>query len=113
MAAVKRKFIDWEKTAKNLKLLRLNNFELRRFVCGELNRDSGNCEGNCDACTFDMDHSISQSELSKVFNVSESMVVNWENNKSRPQLDDLIFYSQICKIDLYKVVVFEIGRAHV
>ena len=54
-----------------------------------------------------MDHSISQAELAKVFNVSESMVVNWENSKSRPQLDDLIFYSRICGINLYDVIVFE------
>ncbi|MDE7379711.1 MAG: helix-turn-helix domain-containing protein [Clostridia bacterium] len=106
MATVKRKFIDWEKTAKNLKLLRQDNINLRRFVCGELNRDKGNCAGVCEACRFEMDHSISQLEISKVFNVSESMIVNWENNKSRPQLDDLIFYSQICGIDLYDVIIF-------
>ena len=80
MIELKRKYIDWANTAKNLKLLRRDN--------------------------IDMDESISQLELAKVFNVSESMIVNWENNKSRPQLDDLLFYSQICGLDLYDVVVF-------
>lgn len=106
MKQLNRQYIDWAKTAKNLKLLRQDNINLRRYVCSQLNFDKGNCDGLCDTCKFDMDNSISQSELAKVFNVSESMVVNWENNKSRPQLDDLIFYSQICGIDLYDVIVF-------
>lgn len=75
-------------------------------MCSQLNYDKGECSGECETCRFDMDESISQLELAKVFNVSESMIVNWENNKSRPQLDDLLFYSQICGLDLYDVVVF-------
>ena len=106
MVKVKRKFINWENTAKNLKLLRRDNINLRRVVCSQLNFDKGNCNGDCVSCKFDMDNSISQAELAKVFNVSENMVVNWENGKSRPQLDDLIFYSQICEIDLFDVIVF-------
>ena len=97
---------DWANTAKNLKLLRRDNINLRRYVCSQLNYDKGECSGECETCKFDMDESISQLELAKVFNVSESMIVNWENNKSRPQLDDLLFYSQICGLDLYDVVVF-------
>lgn len=106
MKQLNRQYIDWAKTAKNLKLLRQDNINLRRYVCSQLNFDKGDCDGLCETCKFDMDHSISQAELAKVFNVSESMVVNWENSKSRPQLDDLIFYSQICGIDLYDVIVF-------
>ena len=106
MQQINRHFIDWSKTAKNLKLLRQDNINLRRYVCSQLNFDKGDCDGLCETCKFDMDHSISQAELAKVFSVSESMVVNWENKKSRPQLDDLIFYSQICDIDLYDVIVF-------
>ena len=106
MIELKRKYIDWANTAKNLKLLRRDNINLRRYVCSQLNYDKGECSGECETCRFDMDESISQLELAKVFNVSESMIVNWENNKSRPQLDDLLFYSQICGLDLYDVVVF-------
>ncbi len=106
MIELKRKYIDWANTAKNLKLLRRDNINLRRYVCSRLNYDKGECSGECETCKFDMDESISQLELAKVFNVSESMIVNWENNKSRPQLDDLLFYSQICGLDLYDVVVF-------
>lgn len=107
MEDIKRRYIDWTKTAKNLKLLRRDNLNLRRCVCRQLNFDKGECDGDCAGCKFDMDQSISQSELARVFNVSESMIVNWENCKSRPQLDDLLFYSEICKIDLYDVIVFE------
>lgn len=106
MIELKRKYIDWANTAKNLKLLRRDNINLRRYVCSQLNYDKGECSGECETCRFDMDESISQLELAKVFNVSESMIVNWENNKSRPQLDDLLFYSQICGLDLYDVIVF-------
>lgn len=106
MIELKRKYIDWANPAKNLKLLRRDNINLRRYVCSQLNYDKGECSGECETCRFDMDESISQLELAKVFNVSESMIVNWENNKSRPQLDDLLFYSQICGLDLYDVVVF-------
>ncbi len=106
MIELKRKYIDWANTAKNLKLLRRDNINLRRYVCSQLNYDKGECSGECETCKFDMDESISQLELAKVFNVSESMIVNWENNKSRSQLDDLLFYSQICGLDLYDVVVF-------
>lgn len=106
MIEFKRKYIDWANTAKNLKLLRRDNINLRRYVCSQLNYDKGECSGECETCKFDMDESISQLELAKVFNVSESMIVNWENNKSRPQLDDLLFYSQICGLDLYDVIVF-------
>lgn len=106
MTKVKKKFIDWDKTAKNLKLLRNDNLDLRRYVCSELNYGKSDCSGDCDNCKFEMDHNISQTELAKVFRVSESMVANWENGKSRPSLDDLIFYSDICKIGLYDIIVF-------
>lgn len=107
MKRIDRKYIDWKDTAINLKLLRNDNINLRRYVCNALKREERDCRGFCDECKFDMDHSISQAELARVFNVSESMVANWENFKSRPQLDDLIFYSQICQVDLFDVIVFE------
>ena len=104
--SIQRKYIDWVKTAKNLKLLRQDNINLRRYVCGQLYYGKRDCAINCEVCTIDMDHSISQNELAQVFNVSESMVANWENNKSCPHIDDLIFYSQVCGIDLFDVIVF-------
>ena len=107
MQKIDRKYINWEKTAKNLKLLRMDNMNLRRYVCRELKYQNANCSGKCETCRFDMDNRISQSELASVFNVSESMIVNWENFKSRPSLEDLIFYSELCRIDLYDVIIFE------
>ena len=106
MKIIKRKLIDQNNTAKNLKLLRQDNLDLRRYVCSALNFDKGNCDGLCDTCKYDMDHSISQAELARAFGVSESMVANWENCKSFPHLEDLIFYSEVCGIDLFDIVVF-------
>ena len=106
MENIKIRYIDRDKTATNLKLLRNDNINLRRYVCAQLNIDKGNCGGNCETCKFDMDNSISQKELAAVFKISDSMIINWENGKSRPALEYLIFYSDICKIGLYDVIVF-------
>lgn len=110
MERIERKIIDWEKTSKNLKLLRADNINLRRHVCRELNmrKKVYGCDGAaCDTCKYEMDNSISQAELAKVFHVNESRIVNWENNKSKPTLEDLIFYSQLCGIELFDIVVFQ------
>ncbi|MCM1237743.1 MAG: helix-turn-helix domain-containing protein [Ruminococcus flavefaciens] len=107
MEKIKRQYINWEKTAKNLKLLRCHNLNLRRYVCFALNYDKGECDGECETCSLDMDHSISQAELAKVFNVTDCAVANWENQKSRPSLEDLIFYSRLCGIELFDVLVFD------
>ena len=108
MERIKRKVIDWDKTSKNLKLLRNDNINLRKYVCSELNiRKKFGCNAaDCDTCKFDMDMNISQSELAQVFHFDVNRIVNWENNRSKPTIEDLIFYSQICGIDLYEVIVF-------
>lgn len=107
MERIERKIVDWQKTAKNLKLLRNDNIELRRYVCFVLRTKRNDCEGKtCDTCRFDMDNCISQSELAEVFNVSESMVANWENARSQPSIEDLLFYAQICKLTLDDLLVF-------
>lgn len=102
-----RKCINWEKTGKKLQLLRIDNINLRRFCCKQLKFDKGNCSGNCDLCVFEMDHSISRAELARVFNVSENMIVNWENGKSRPTMEDILFYADICEIELFDVLIFD------
>ena len=108
MKNIERKFVNWEKTSKNLKMLRNDNLSLRRYVCFVLKTGRKDCDGlNCLNCKFDMDTSISQAELAKVFNVSESMVANWENNRSQPSIDDLLFYAQICDLDLKDIIVFD------
>ena len=110
MERVERKVIDWAKTGKNLKLLRNDNLNLRKYVCRELNKrkKTFGCDGaECDTCKFEMDNSISQAELAQVFHVTENRIVNWENNKSKPTIEDLIFYSQICGVDFFDILVFE------
>jgi DNA-binding XRE family transcriptional regulator len=105
---MERKTIDWKKTGRNLKLLRQDNLLLRRYVCRTLRMKHGECDGeDCIRCRFEMDPNISQAELAEVFHVSESMLLNWENARSKPSLEDLLFYADICGLTLFDVVVFE------
>ncbi len=107
MEKINRRFVDWQNTAKNLRLLRNDNIELRRYVCFVLRTKRNDCDGkSCDTCRFDMDNSISQAELAEVFNVSESIVANWENARSQPSIDDLLFYAQICKLSLDDILIY-------
>lgn len=100
-----KSYIDWDKTAVNLKLLRQDNLELRRYVCRELNYGKADCHGDCPECKYDMDTSISQAELGKVFGVTAGVIANWETARTTPSLDDLMFYSEICKLKLFDVVI--------
>ena len=102
-----RNYVDWQKTAQNLKLLRNDNINLRKYSCHTLYYDKANCSGDCHSCKFDMDTSISQTELAEVFGVSPSVIANWETGRTTPSLEDLIFYSKICEIALSSVIVFK------
>ena len=106
MPELARDRIDWRKTGKNLQLLRSDNLSLRRKVCASFRLERGNCDGNCAACKYDMDTSISRAELALVFHVSESVIFNWENGKTPVSLEDLLFYGKIAEVDLKDVVVF-------
>lgn len=109
MEVINRRLIDWESTGKNLALLRLDNINLRRYVCFYNNTVlSDKCDSKCcEECTYDMDHSISRLELANVFNVSDSVIFNWENNKTIPSMDDILFYSDMCKLDIDSIVIYE------
>ena len=100
-------YIDWPKTAQNLKLLRNDNLNLRQYVCHALKFDEANCSGECEKCKFDMDSSISQIELAQVFGVSAGVIANWETGRTTPSFEELIFYSEICGLGLTQVVVFK------
>lgn len=105
---IRKQYIDWDKTSKCLRMLRLDNRNLRRYVCYKLKAEENNCRAeDCDNCTFDMDSSISQKELAAVFNVSESVVVNWESGKTNPPLEELMFYAQICGLTLDDIIVMQ------
>lgn len=110
MEKIKIPYIDWDATADNLRLLRCDDLNLRRYVCGELGTWRGKCGGNCDACVFDMDNHISQKELAEVMGVSEHMIINWETGRSRPKLEYLLMYAMLCKLDIFKVVVLAKDR---
>lgn len=111
MQDIVRKFIDWDKTGRNLKLLRSDDLNLRRYVCRELSRQGDrhhDCDGrNCDQCKYEMDHSISQAELARVFNVSDTVIANWEGHRSEPTLNDLLFYCQITGKDLMEIIIYQ------
>ncbi|MCH5159659.1 MAG: helix-turn-helix transcriptional regulator [Clostridiales bacterium] len=106
MRAIQRKFIDWKKTGKILQLLREDNLELRRAVCGALRRDKGECSGNCSDCIIDIDNHISRKELSEVFGVSESVIFNWESGRTVVDYENLLFYAQLAKTDVNDIVIF-------
>ncbi|MDE7264722.1 MAG: helix-turn-helix domain-containing protein [Clostridia bacterium] len=106
MQPLHRKFIDWKKTGRNLQLLREDNIELRRCVCGALKHDKTDCRSECRDCRFEMDNHISRKELADVFGVSESIIFNWENGRTAVALEDLLFYSQISKKELADIIIF-------
>ena len=107
MESIKRKYIDWKKTGIRLKNLRMRNTNLRRYVCKALNYDKGDCSGDCKRCEYEMDSSISRVELANVFNISESVIFNWENGKTPISVEDLIYYCEICGAELSDILVFE------
>ncbi len=107
---IRKRNINWQKTGKNLFLLRDDNINLRRFVCHSLKFDSDKClgGGDCANCSpADMDNRISRQELADVFCVSESVVVNWESGRTPIGLEDLLFYAQIARVELKDIIVFD------
>ncbi len=104
----KRQFVDWKKTSKNLALLRQYNENLRKYVCFQLKGKIENCSRrDCENCRFEMDERISQKELAQVFGVSDSVIVNWESGRTNPDIDDLLFYCQICKMNIFDILILE------
>ncbi len=106
---ITRRIIDWQATGYNLKLLRCDNLKLRKHVCRQLS--SSLTKGHicrtldCDNCT-NMDNQISQAELAIVMNVSDSMVANWETNRTIPTLEDLLMYCDLCDMSLENIIVY-------
>lgn len=105
---INRRNIDWQATGLQLKLLRCDNINLRRTVCCELSANLAKghiCKIlDCEHCT-NMDNQISQAELAIVMNVSDSMVANWETNRTIPTLEDLLMYCDLCKVSLEDIIV--------
>ncbi|MBO4572250.1 MAG: helix-turn-helix transcriptional regulator [Clostridia bacterium] len=107
MRSIDKKRVDWEKTGINLQLLRNDNVNLRRYVCFKLRYERGECNDDCDKCLYKMDRSISRAELAEVFNVSESVVYNWEKGKTPVSIEDLLFYSEIAKVPVESILYLE------
>ena len=108
MQKIEYRAVNWKATGRNLQNLRLNNYNLRKYVCSQLNSGKSNCDGDCENCNLDMDNHISQGELARVFYLdNESRVVNWEKGRARPTVSDLLYYADICRIPLEQVLVFE------
>lgn len=60
---------------------------------------------DCDSCLKEMDKKISRRELGNVFSVSEDVVENWENGNTIIDIEELLLYARICKIDLMDILV--------
>ena len=107
---IKRNFIDWNSTGNKLFRLRSDNSNLRRYVCSSLRQNTEKCENESQACeTCEdryMDRSISRPELAEVFGVSESVINNWESGRTEIGIEDLLFYCQIAKVELFDILVF-------
>lgn len=106
MEEIKRRYIDWHKTGRILRDLRNDNLNLRRYVCYVLKSHEGNCSGECESCKYEMDNSISRAELAQVFNVSDSIICNWESGKTPVGLDDLLFYCEITGLKINDIIDF-------
>lgn len=100
-----RKLIDWVATGNKLRQLRRDNIYLRRYIC--CCNGCRDCGGNCETCRNPKKAKISQMNMANVFHVSESSIVNWELARSIPPLEELMFYAQICRMDLTELIVFK------
>ncbi len=107
MSNISRKHINWEKTGRNLLILRNDNLALRRNVCRALNYDKNECSGLCEDCRYDIDMNISRAELAKIFNVSDSVIFNWESGKTPVGLEDMLFYCAISGVKPEDIIVFD------
>ena len=54
-----------------------------------------------------MDTNISRTELAKIFNVSDSVIFNWENGITPVDLEDMLFYCQLAEVTLDDIVVYD------
>lgn len=106
MELIERKRVDFIKTGKNLEYQRLNNLNLRRYVCFVVHSEEKGC-CDCENCWLEMDSRISRKELADVFAVSQDVIYNWERGICLPPVEDLLFYAQICDMPLDKIVMFE------
>ena len=110
MREIKRLNIDWRKTGENLKLLRLDNLNLRRYVCWAHRKTHGRClpPSDCEECSaLDMDSQISRRELAEAMNVSLNTLVNWESGRSVPALEDLLLYCSMCGVSLTDLLILQ------
>ena len=111
-----RIIIDWDKTKDNLIDLRLNNINLRKYVCyyNKLNkedielREKYTCFNNfsCDECK-NIDSKISRAELAFSLGVSDDIIYNIETGKTIPDLEELILYSKISDVPLEEIIVIK------
>ena len=116
MNIINKIVIDWDKTKDNLLDLRLNNINLRKYVCyyNKLNKDDINlrekytCFNNylCDDCK-NIDLKISRQELAFSLGVSDDIIYNIETGKTIPDLEELILYSKISKVPLEDIIVIK------
>lgn len=99
--------VDWGATSKKLTDLRENNLKLREKVCQNLDikKKKGCQEACCKTCSKSSSCALVQDALSKLFKVSKKTIKKWEENKSKPTLDQLMYYSELCQLEIFDVVI--------
>lgn len=108
MEKINRRYIDWEKTGMNLRELRERNDPLIRYACFICHYNEGNCDGECERCRYSkgLDPQITRKELARVFNTTETVILNWERGTTPVPLDDIFYYCQIAKMTLDEILVY-------
>ena len=111
--------IDWIRTGEKLADLRMNNLNLRRYVCyfnkkrNEHNLDDLSyrpkytcfSEYKCEECTKEMDKLISVQELANVFGKTRDVINNWETGRTMPDIEDLLLYSKITGLSIEDILI--------
>lgn len=97
--------VDWDATAKNLAYLRTSNDNLKRNVCRILNKD---CAGSCLKCSpiNRINMRVEQKELGEVFFTGSTTIANWENGRSKPSIEQILYYKELCETELDQILIF-------
>ena len=117
MKKVEIPYIDYDQLGRRLCDLRQSDQRMLRYVCfcryQEMKEDPAkwdaapeHCtrDGACEDCLRPVEREVSQSELARVLGVTKTMVGNWEQGRTSPDLEYLLMYSRISGIDLEKLL---------
>lgn len=101
---IKKRCVDWQKTAAKLRWLREHDLTFKRNVCDllELNRDK--CCADCANCNIYETRSISRQKLAEAFCVHADTIIMHEYSLLRVPMEDLLFYAQLAETIVENIV---------